>query len=313
MPVPGNWLQQRDKLVKKISGLPASDGQLSLSLEDFAVTEQTTSWPKFLEWLNELHGSWCFRGQRESSWWPETFLDRAVKVEYSSEHGHGYGHLDRETEQRELLFRFQQQAPNHISPLPAIDDICSWLALMQHYGAPTQLLDWTKSPYVALYFALEDEPKECSDSAVWAINLQWLEKKGQELLGSEPSTAVPNDFEARAKYFNDFLHEQKERAVIFQIDPLRISERMVAQQGIFLCKLWHKMYFSRTLIYMMSHPNVPDQPVLRKLTVEKNLRINFLKRLREMNIHGASLYPGLDGIGKSLKLDMEIKTKSEQP
>jgi len=42
------------------------------------------------------------------------------------------------------------------------------------------------------------------------------------------------------------------------------------------------------------------------------LRIEFLKRLREMNIHSVSLFPGIDGLGKSLKLDLEIKVKSAQ-
>jgi PII-like signaling protein len=63
---------------------------------------------------------------------------------------------------------------------------------------------------------------------------------------------------------------------------------------------------------MIIHPELQDQPVVRKLSVEKAQRIKLLKHLREMNIHSASLFPGLDGFGKSLKLDLEIKVKSAE-
>ncbi|MBK5293615.1 MAG: FRG domain-containing protein [Acidobacteriia bacterium] len=122
--------------------------------------------------MKELQGSWCFRGQRESSWLLDTSLDRVVKVEYSGAKSRGYYHVDRETEQRELFLRFQQQAHHHAG---------HWLALMQHHGVPTRLLDWTQSPYVALYFAVADEPYEAC-SGVWGINLDWLQVKGHELL-----------------------------------------------------------------------------------------------------------------------------------
>jgi len=57
-------------------------------------------------------------------------------------------------------------------------------------------------------------------------------------------------------------------------------------------------------------PDLPNRPVVRKLVVNRELRIEFLKNLRAMNIHRASLFPGLDGFGQSLKLDLEIKVNS---
>jgi len=62
---------------------------------------------------------------------------------------------------------------------------------------------------------------------------------------------------------------------------------------------------------MMIRSEIPDQPVVRKLEVGNSHRIEFLKNLRAMNIHRASLFPGLDGFGQSLRLDLEIKVKGE--
>jgi len=96
---------------------------------------------------------------------------------------------------------------------------------------------------------------------------------------------------------------------------LQLHARMVAQRGFFLCKLYHQVHFSLVLMSMMTQPktagkpDLPDAPVIRRLVMGKGLRIEFLKKLREMNIHRASLYPGLDGFGQSLKLDLEIKVK----
>lgn len=56
-----------------------------------------------------------------------------------------------------------------------MDDRSSWLTLMQHYGLPTRLLDWSESPLVALYFALSSQ--EDKDAAVWALNPMKLNKK----------------------------------------------------------------------------------------------------------------------------------------
>lgn len=83
---------------------------------------------------------------------------------------------------------------------------------------------------------------------------------------------------------------------------------MLAQQGVLLCKLFHQATFSVILMSMM-FDQIPDRPVVRKLEVGRNLRIEFLKNLRAMSIHRAWLFPGLDGFGMSLKLDLEIKVK----
>ena len=57
--------------------------------------------------------------------------------------------------------------------------ILEWLSIMQHHGAPTRLLDFTYSGYVAAYFAVEQAKHDC---VVWAIDGPWALQRSQELL-----------------------------------------------------------------------------------------------------------------------------------
>ncbi len=313
MPVPSDWPQSLKTYVDAWKTRPGlhDDYLGDKPFPEFVLTEQATSWDKVLRWLDELQGCWCFRGQREASWLLHTSLDRAVRKDISSRNVTGYYHLDRENEGRDLLFRFQQQAHHYIRHLPSNDDLSSWFALMQHHGVPTRFLDCTLSPYVAMYFALEEEATEKKHrSAVWAIDLDWLEANGKELLQSKAATSTGDDFSTRPDYVNDLL--AKERPVVIRINPKQMNRRMVAQQGFFLCKLVHQATFNQILMTMMIHPETVGRPVVRKLEVKISHRIEFLKRLREMNIHRASLFPGLDGFGQSLKLDLEIKVRSAE-
>ena len=70
-----------------------------------------------------------------------------------------------------MLRQFQRRAHHYCKDLPDFDQKLDWLALMQHYGASTRLLDFSHSFYVAAYFAVENATK---DSAVWAVNLDAL-------------------------------------------------------------------------------------------------------------------------------------------
>lgn len=310
MPIPADWSEKLRAYVSRWKAADSSEREEYLGdrpFENFVLTDHARCWEDVAQWINEFDSRWCFRGQREVSWSLDTSLDRAVRVEYSGRDHSGYYHLDRDSEQSELLLRFQQQAQHHVSHLPATDDFGSWLALMQHHGVPTRLLDWTASSYVALYFAEVEQANEIA-SAVWALDRDWLLCKARELLGSSDAP-VASDPKSLAENTNRLLRHT-EKPIIIQVEPLRMSQRMATQQGLLLCKLFHQTTFSSILVSMMIHPDVPERPVLRKLAVDRELRIECLRRLREMNIHDASLFPGIDGFGRSLKLDLEIKVQS---
>ncbi len=249
MPVPKDWPQKQQKVLEEYDQSSDRFGRPYDELFGKLIwTEEAASWEDFLKWIGELQESWCFRGQRESAWTLRTSLDRAVRVRFenvkvSMPDGHhfllsGHSHLDRCEEESKLLFRFKQQARQFMRHIPPPDDKASWFALMQHYGAPTRLLDWTSSPYVALYFAIEDKPQEKNDeeervegkkddgySAVWAMDQEWLEMKEQKHLESI-------DPKERTAYLNGLL-ELRGEPLIVKIDPPQGNERMSAQQGFF--------------------------------------------------------------------------------
>jgi FRG domain len=86
--------------------------------------------------------SWAFRGVGKQEWGLQSSLERMELTIPLAE------------AEQYLLNTFQRRVHHYICDPPTKDDYLEWLALLQHHGAPTRLLDWTKSPYVALFFAL---------------------------------------------------------------------------------------------------------------------------------------------------------------
>jgi hypothetical protein len=145
---------------------------------------------------NECHKrGWIFRGQREASWGlvPSLYREKSQSAVEKT----GRSHLE-----KDLLYQFKRQARPYLNIEP-VDD-WEWLALAQHYGLPTRLLDWTQSPLVALYFALEGQTHPVS--SVWCIR--------------PPEAQVNNDspFEIRS---------------VVRYDPSHLSPRIIQQSGCF--------------------------------------------------------------------------------
>ncbi len=220
-------------------------------------------------------------------------------------------HVDREATEDRLLFKFKQQAHRYLHHPPDDHDLVSWLALMQHQGVPTRLLDWTRSPYVAAYFAFGARSTE--RCAIWAVDLDWLKHRGSLLLQSAGRDPIPDNLSDRAKYLNSLLSEPEDpdedpakNAMIIEVEPARTDAWIAGQQGFFLRKRLPEATFNQLLISMMLHPEVVEAPTIRKLEMSADLRIDFLKKLRGANIHRGSLFPDLDGFSQSLTMDWDI-------
>src|SRR5216684_1282684 len=76
-----------------------------------------------------------------------------------------------------IVREFMRRAHHYLPDVPGDDNWFEWLALMQHHGAPTRLLDWTYSPSVAVHFALSHASRQPNaDLAVWMVNTEWCAK-----------------------------------------------------------------------------------------------------------------------------------------
>lgn len=75
-----------------------------------------------------------------------------------------------ESKENNINSRFRLMARARYNNCPSQNDAFSWLFLMQHYGLPTRLLDWSESPLIALFFALGTEQYDDRDAAIWALS-----------------------------------------------------------------------------------------------------------------------------------------------
>jgi hypothetical protein len=184
---------------------------------------------------------------------------------------------------------------------------------MQHHGGPTRLLDWTFSPYVALYFALEkfENSRSDTDCAVWAVDTHWLTETANGTLRTDPQFPKAPHVRAFDQYLNrclsDVLSGRCNLNVVVVANPIKMNERVAAQQGVFLCHLSRSEAFDYALLQVMVTPMPPTSPVIWKFVIKTAERVRFLRELNRMNIHGASLFPGLDGFARSLKLNLEVE------
>jgi hypothetical protein len=104
------------------------------------INTRTVPWDTPSEHFESLGSEWVYRGQRDAGWDLTTSLER-----------HGPEGRTLPGAEAELLRQFKRRAHVYLAPHHIASDTGEWLALMQHFGAPTRLLDVTRSRYVAAY------------------------------------------------------------------------------------------------------------------------------------------------------------------
>src|SRR5579863_1136538 len=119
------------------------------------------SWEDFLALVTKPpYSHWAFRGERDERWPLYSSLSRYLQ-------NFGVAPAAWPAQEARILRIFKRKAHQFLDKPPDLDDDFQWLAMMQHHGAPTRLIDFSWSPYVAAFFALE---RTLADGVVWAMN-----------------------------------------------------------------------------------------------------------------------------------------------
>lgn len=194
-------------------------------------------------------------------------------------------------EEERVVATFMARARSRHAHLPDANEAGAWLALMQHYGAPTRLLDWTESPLVAAFFAVTEEKGADKDGAIFALFPRALNREdfngdGIYSLG-RPPRFIMEPFGGQVAFPGLPPINYKIAAVVGD----EVDRRQLAQQSTFTI---HSFDCANLLI----HPEVDR--VVQRLRIPKGLKPEIEVELTSLGIIRSALFPDLQALGDEL-------------
>jgi hypothetical protein len=260
-------------------------------------TVHLNHWRDYKIFVERFSENWAFRGQAYAGWVLNNAIERTLFIHY---------HKGIEAE---FVSEFQRGARNYLSKDETPGHLIEWLALMQHHGAPTRLLDLTKSPYIAAYFAFEfcDE-KEDQNVAVWGFNINYLKNKSLAILSEEFGDTLKENKNLINEDLFEKIFFQNNKKLVFPVEPFRMNRRYSLQQSVFISTGISNVALMDQLHFLGKDM---EQTVV-KIEIPTLCKKEALRELHQMNLHRASLFPDLDGYALSLKLRYDSMKTPEQ-
>ena len=264
-----------------------------------------TKFEDFSRQIDQMeHRYWVFRGHGSVGWHIEPSLARYFRSHQQNIQADKF--YPREAD---AIRKFRRSAHLHLKHLPAEDEQLSWLAVMQHFGAPTRLVDFTHSPYVALFFALEDSAPEVgfgeilsSDDLdkkyrpyeVHAVHLKSVRCQTGKILKKD---GPPKDEDY---FIGDGGNQTKEFAGFFE--GAWQNQRQVAQQGLFMVPSKIDLDIDKHLKSCPSESqSFPDTSwFVFRFPGGLNAYYDMVTRLLRANVTAEALFPGLEGVARSM-------------
>lgn len=199
--------------------------------------------------------------------------------------------------ENKLITRFKERSVPYLTH--RLEDAWELLFLMQHYGMPTRLLDWTENPLIALFFALSSAQKNSTggydnDAAVWILSpAKWnrcvFSHNSYQGGAMSPTETMVNSYAPTKDY--QYMHEQPVALL-----GIHNSPRIVAQRGSF--SLFGKSLSPMETTY--TNGNF-EQDTLKKIIIPSTNIGDILNKLIWMGITDAVIYPDLEGLAKETK------------
>jgi len=286
-----------------------------------------TSWWDLKDYYNQHAKSgnwrgWIYRGHRDSNWDLATRIERAAKR---------FGAEDRIEEiERGMMREFWRKAESYISNVPNTLQHLETLAIIQHHGGPTRLLDFTYSFYVAAFFSLEKaEPRiPCS---IWALDAEYWTDRTRQI--GEPI------FKRAAVTAPEVLHLAPfwEKAIwdwpsavdtwggegdadvpdcpefVLPMNPHRIIERQDAQRGVFVVPGNLTKPFMQNLAGMHGSEDERSHILRIDLDFDQAALTDALTDLDSMQLTRGSLFPGIDGFVAQFENQIAIRGRLYLP
>ena len=237
------------------------------------MLESLSSLTDLLDVNNELRQKW-----KGEIWWRGQSSDAYLLVPGAHRISQGI------RSEQNLSLRFRQYGQTRHTKTPSQDDFCSWLFLAQHYGLPTRLLDWSESPLVSSFFAVNENYD--LNASLYALHPRVMNK----IVNNDPTLIPVTTSPAKELFqaaFDDQVKLEKTVAILsHELDP-----RMLAQQSAFT------IHGNRT--DLLNQSELKD--TIRRFSIPKESKKKILNELASVGIRRRTLFPDLGNLAKELK------------
>jgi hypothetical protein len=201
---------------------------------------------------------------------------------------------DYASKERHLIRNFRKYAHRNF-----VGDasIWNWLALAQHHGLPTRLLDWTYSPYVALHFATDDLRHFDRDGEVWTVDLNRVNRclpgPLRSILEEEGAFVFSGEMLSRVVQAPEDLGALADEPFVLFLEPPSVDDRILNQAALFSTMSTPTARFGE---WVERH-----QEAARRIVLPAALKWEIRDKLDQANISERVLFPGLDGLSAWLR------------